>query len=246
MPLPDDATTVTGGCSCGAIRYRISIPQRQDRPLHPMTPPEYDSRLPDTLTCHCNDCRRTTGSFLAVGMADVPAPMLTVSAMSPSSGSEPTIASGRILDVLADDYDAKAADAARPPYLPAADVLRATEGNRSWMRFFHSTSCTPDVSRGFCGRCGSPISFHFKLEPEYCHDGKLPSGWRHVFHLYLGSIDREFLDKDWFAPSAEVNFKLGTPVSRCVSATAKGLKEVAKMGEFDDPVPAEELEKLGV
>ncbi|RKK76817.1 hypothetical protein BFJ69_g6766 [Fusarium oxysporum] len=153
--------------------------------------------------------------------------MLTVSAMSPSSESD--IISGRILDVLADDYDAAKADADRPPYVPAMDNLRATGETKTWLRFFHSVKCSLDVSRSFCGRCGNAA---------------LPDGWRDSFHLYLGTLDREFLEKDWFNPDSEVNFKHGTPLSRCVSATAKGLKDLPKMQEFDGQATEEELATL--
>ncbi|KAF5254132.1 hypothetical protein FANTH_1014 [Fusarium anthophilum] len=242
MPLPNEAVKVTGGCSCGAVRYRIDVPTLEDRPLNPLTPPAFGIKLPGAITCHCNDCRRSTSSFLAVGILDIPAPMLTVSAMSPSSESD--IVSGRILNVLSDDYDAAQADADRPPYIPAMDVLRATGETKTWLRFFHSVKCTSDVSRSFCGRCGTQLCFHFKLEPEYCADGKLPDGWRDSFHLYLGTLDREFLEKEWFNPHSEGMFKHGTLLSRCVSATANGLKDLPKMQEFDGQVTEEELATL--
>jgi hypothetical protein len=168
--------------------------------------------------------------------------MLTVSAMSPSSESE--IVSGGILDVLADDYDAAKADANRPAYFPAMEVLRATGETKTWLRFFHSAKCNSDVSRSFCGRCGTQLCYHFKLEAEFCADGKLPDGWRDSFHLYLGSLDREFLEKDWFNPYSERCFKYGTPLSRCVSATAKGLRDLPKMQKFVGQVTEEELAAL--
>ncbi|CVK87905.1 uncharacterized protein FMAN_05287 [Fusarium mangiferae] len=242
MTLPNEPVKVTGGCSCGAVRYRVDVPALEHRPLNPFAPPALEIKLPGAMTCHCNDCRRSTGSFLAVGVLDVPAPMLTVSAMPPSS--ESNIISGRILDVLADDYDAAKADAVRPPYIPAMEVLRATGETKTCLRFFHSVKCNSDVSRSFCGRCGTELCFHLKLEPEYCADGKLPDGWRDSFHLNLGTLDREFLEKDWLSPGSEVMFKHGTPLSRRVSATAKGLKDLPKMQEFDDEVTEEELATL--
>lgn len=246
MPLPDDANTMTGGCSCGAVRYRIAVPPLDSRPLSPLAPPSDNVRLPQVLTCHCNDCRRATGSFLPVSVIDLGAPMLTVSAMSPAS--ETTVVSGRILDVMADDYDAEKADAERPPYVPAVDVLRATRESETWVRFFHSRNCGADWSRSFCGRCGTQLCYHFQLRPEWCPDGKGPEGWQDVFHLYLGTIDREFHDKQWLDPDVELHFKYGTLMSKSTSATAAGLRHVPKMMELaaaQGVVGEDELKKLG-
>lgn len=42
-----DNATRTGGCLCGAVRYRIDGPVR------------------DVVACHCGQCRKTTGHFMA-------------------------------------------------------------------------------------------------------------------------------------------------------------------------------------
>jgi hypothetical protein len=42
-----DHTDQTGGCLCGAVRYRVTGPMRQ------------------VLACHCGQCRRTHGHFAA-------------------------------------------------------------------------------------------------------------------------------------------------------------------------------------
>lgn len=41
----------TGGCLCGAVRYCVSGPMRQ------------------VVACHCTQCRRTTGHFMAATAA---------------------------------------------------------------------------------------------------------------------------------------------------------------------------------
>jgi len=228
MPLPDHPFLLTGGCSCGAIRYRIQVPQTSDRPPVPWVPPESKLTLPSSITCHCNDCRRASASILAAGVLQIPGPMLTVSALSPSE-SEPEYHTGRILDVMDDAYDAAVADSQRPPYLPATDVLRAAGEQKTWLRFFHSFNCGPNAGRGFCGRCGTPLSYHFRLIPSMVHGGKLPDGWVDIFDIYLGSIDKEFLAKDWLLPTSEINFKHGSLLSRTVSATARDLKGLLKM-----------------
>lgn len=45
------ADPVTGGCLCGAIRYTVS------GPLRPV------------VACHCSQCRRTSGNFVAATSA---------------------------------------------------------------------------------------------------------------------------------------------------------------------------------
>jgi hypothetical protein len=38
---------ITGGCLCGAVRYEV------------------DGKLRDIITCHCEQCRRSSGHFVA-------------------------------------------------------------------------------------------------------------------------------------------------------------------------------------
>jgi hypothetical protein len=253
MPLPDEAITVTGGCNCGAIRYRIAIPPVSQRPNLPFSPPSEGITLPVSMTCHCNDCRRATASLLAPAILQVPAPMITVSALSPGSGSSsgsaaPTRITGRVLDVLADDYDAAKADADRPPYRPATEVLRAmADDEPTWLRFFHSFDCGASFSRAFCGRCGTHFCFHFALTPDFTYDGRLPDGWSDLFDIYLGSVDRRFLDTDWLDPESEIHFGLGTLFAKRASASSIGLKHLPKsisMTEEDGVATKEELRAL--
>ncbi|NMM44132.1 GFA family protein [Rhodospirillaceae bacterium KN72] len=46
-----------GGCLCGGVRYRL------------------DGPLPDVTTCHCNQCRKTSGHYVA--MTSIPKDRLT-------------------------------------------------------------------------------------------------------------------------------------------------------------------------
>lgn len=46
-----DALRATGGCLCGAVRYEVRGPLR------------------DVVACHCTQCRRMTGHFLAATAA---------------------------------------------------------------------------------------------------------------------------------------------------------------------------------
>jgi len=54
MPLEDtpmtavtDSDVVTGGCLCGAVRYRLQPPLRS------------------VIACHCRQCRRTSGNYVS-------------------------------------------------------------------------------------------------------------------------------------------------------------------------------------
>jgi hypothetical protein len=258
MPLPIEPATLTGGCSCGAIRYKIDMPEQSLRQNLPYLPTEAGVRRPNTLTCHCNDCRRHTGSPLPCLLFQVPAPMISVSVLSPSDTPKPSsaanVVTGRILDVLDEGYDAAKIEASRPPYRPAMDVLRAIEGSgasndtgSTWLRFFYSLEAGENASRSFCGRCGTQVCFHFKLIPEYCHGGELPDGWADLFDIFVGTMDREFLEKDWLLPDSEVNFKCGTLVGRTVSASSKYLKGLPKsQGMGDEDVPKGEVDALAL
>jgi hypothetical protein len=81
------ANDLTGGCLCGAVRYRTSIP-----------------KLPPTL-CHCVSCRRAAGAH-AVGLYTV-------------------------------DQDQMAFTPGQPVYY----------------------SSSSKVLRGFCGRCGTALTY---------------------------------------------------------------------------------------
>ena len=236
MSVPSEATTVTGGCSCGAIRYRITIPEASQRPSLPFAPPEAGLQMPYSTTCHCNDCRRASASLLPLAIVQVPMPMVTVSVLEQPHDADVLLKTGRVLDVLDENYDQAEADAKRPAYEPSADVLRATEDNGArgtWLRFWHSFDCSSNFSRSFCGRCGTQVGFHLRLRAEYCYGGKLPNGWGDIYDINVGTVDREFLDKEWFQPQSEVNFKHGIPFGKKVAATALGLRHLEKSYSLD-------------
>jgi hypothetical protein len=49
--MSDGNTTSSGGCLCGGVRYTVTGPLR------------------DIITCHCSQCRRTSGHFVAATSA---------------------------------------------------------------------------------------------------------------------------------------------------------------------------------
>lgn len=247
MPLPSEATTLTGGCSCGAVRYRLAVPEAAQRPSIPFCPPDYGMTMPYTITCHCNDCRRASASVLPLVILQASSPMVTVSVLSQDDDSP--VHFGRSLDACSEDFDLAKADANRPPYKPSMEVFRpSSTGSKSWLRWFHSVDCSPSKhSRSFCGRCGTQVCFHFALQSEHCHDGKMPDGWADFMDVNVGTLDREWLEKGWFEPDSEVNWMHGTVLGKQVSATAKGLKGAMKANGFggdEGYADDQELERL--
>ena len=49
--MSDSNTTSSGGCLCGGVRYTVTAPLR------------------DVIACHCSQCRRTSGHFVAATSA---------------------------------------------------------------------------------------------------------------------------------------------------------------------------------
>jgi len=74
MPLPREPFTLKGGCNCGSVRYKMSVPKFEERPIsvycdeHALSD---QTRFPQVLIDHCNDCRRATGSMTPVWIATV-------------------------------------------------------------------------------------------------------------------------------------------------------------------------------
>ena len=67
MLLLKEAFVVNGGCGCGAVRYKLSIPEPIQRPLYPYSQKSgrgEEVRLPMARVDHPNDCWRATGNLL--------------------------------------------------------------------------------------------------------------------------------------------------------------------------------------
>lgn len=127
--------------------------------------------------------------------------MVTVSALpmpTPSTGG--VAITGRLMEHPANEQEVLSSDTDRPPYIKATDVLRpgAPGAKDTWLRFFHSYQCDAEVaSRSFCGRCGSPVAFHYRPRAEYYGQWfRSPDGWEDVVDVMLGTVDKFCLDKD--------------------------------------------------
>lgn len=219
------------------VRYRIVVPEAKERIVRPLvTEAEDNLTYPLVVNCHCNDCRRHTSSLYPASTITVPTPYITVSVL-PFEQQDSNVATGRPLDPLSEGYDREAADAKRPAYKSAADVLRAVDGagktsEPTWLRFCHSLDSGENIVRSFCGRCGSQLCIQIAVQEAWCRSGKLPDGWSDLFNVYAGTLDREFLQAGWALPSSEVQWDNATNFTKCISATAKDLKSIPKLKGF--------------
>ena len=193
MPVPKEAFTIEGGCNCNAIRYKIDIPAFDSRPFRSTieTPldPKDEVRLPYIITDHCNDCRKATGSIMAFWICSPPE-MISVSCIARSGESEtlkPT------------------------PWVTAAEVFRGhgPQTHKTFLTFYKSS---PDVSRGFCGRCGTNLTFY----------GKPPEGYTEMIDIVLGTIDREYLEGYQLSPERQLEWDFGIDWIQKLSIEGQG------------------------
>jgi len=170
MPLPSDAFTISGGCNCRAIRYKVSVPAFESRPQNPYRNPGVDAktipphpRIPIVAIDHCNDCRRATGALLPMAVVTV------ISWVNTTCKSQ--------------------SNANREIEMPANELFDfGSVGSKDvYLSFFKSS---PKRCRWFCGRCGTNLAYTID-------EGVIPEewAWPKMLDLWLGSVDREDLER---------------------------------------------------
>jgi hypothetical protein len=189
MPLPAHPLVVNGGCNCGAIHYRIFIPEIEKRPLHPSSTSSSEAHLPFVVIDHCNDCRRAVGDIFPLWICS-PIDMVTCSVVVRSTASLPADPSKR------KDPSVKAE--AMTPWLPAVDVF--TSGPVSNDSFLISFDSSEGRRRFFCGRCGTNLAYVAFPMPE---------GWPDMLDIILGTIYREDLEGDALQPERQLWWDCG-------------------------------------
>ncbi|OCT44379.1 Mss4-like protein [Cladophialophora carrionii] len=140
--LPKQATTLTGGCYCKAIRYTINVPSWDDRPIVPgalETPVSatetVQTRMPMVDIDHCNSCRRQAGCLVQCWFI---APIDWVEwDLVPNDGSH-----GDVLHL-------STSEAVGPP----------GQDKRLPQTFVSRFGCTERATRSFCSRCGTNLSY---------------------------------------------------------------------------------------
>lgn len=185
MPLPVDSFKFSGGCNCRAVRYRADVPHLTERPFHPWS--NENVRLPFAVLCHCEDCRRASGALAFAGFCS-PIEYIQMSLLPRNS--------------------------TLPPLQTRRAEPKNDDGERMWvpaMSFF-GTSAPPEdsflstyqpsigVTRSFCSRCGTNISYS-----RY----PVPAVWPNMLDILVGTVDREHLEKDALAPERHLWWNSG-------------------------------------
>lgn len=185
MTLPKDPFTITGGCNCKAIRYKVDVPTWDDRPpTFYKTPDEDvgDLRFPMTAIDHCNDCRRATSSVIGMWLC-AHYPTISVKCL-PRSQTKDTRKADEGWVAASEIFDNDASPLAKDTFLT----------------FYRSS---PAKIRSFCGRCGTAVSY--AIDPA-----KIP-GFPRILDIPLGTVDQEFLEKEWMKPERRLWCQVGVP-----------------------------------
>ncbi|KAF2998010.1 hypothetical protein E8E13_007413 [Curvularia kusanoi] len=189
MPLPDEALRIEGGCNCNAVRYRVDIPTKDERPLHPLAPAESPVSMPFLALDHCNDCRRATASILPAWLC-APLDMCSVSLVATSSASLAPNAAVR----------KEQAKEQSSQWIPAADAFIPTAAATATEDcFLTSYESSHQRWRWFCVRCGTNVAY----------TAAMPAGFPSMLDITLGSVDRHYLDSEALIPERHLWWDYG-------------------------------------
>ncbi|KAH8897173.1 hypothetical protein GQ53DRAFT_743000 [Thozetella sp. PMI_491] len=207
MPFPSEPLVLRGGCNCTAVRWRMSLPSHSERapnPYHTRTKDIGDVRLPTAGICHCDGCRRASGSIGTYAfITDMATLELSI------------LARDKVPDPKADD------NGERPPYVPALSLLdepATADLSGLWLMHYESS---PMRNRWFCGRCGTQLGVAVSKAaiPQELWSPR-------VITLCGGSTDRDLLENAWCQPDHVMDCSIAIPWMRhFVKSGAQGAQE---------------------
>ncbi|KAH8646288.1 hypothetical protein BX600DRAFT_444091 [Xylariales sp. PMI_506] len=208
MPFPSEPITLRGGCQCGAVRWRMALPERSERARHVYFTPgseAADVRLPSAVVCHCDSCRLAVGSIGAYGLTT---DMATLELS--------------VLPRTTIPNTSNRSDETRPaPYISSLELIDEKDTadiSGLWLAHYESS---PGRNRWFCGRCGSQLGMSAAkaaLPPMFLSP--------RIMNLWGASMDRDLLEKEWARPDHIMQCATAIPwVRRYVQGGAKEAEE---------------------
>lgn len=160
--LPKEALTLTGGCFCGACRYKICVPSWKERPVHPTAKPtpisaeeSIETRIPVIDIDHCQNCRRTSGAIVQVWFI-CPAEWVKWELQTAAGDTIP---------------------------ISTEDAVGPEANDKSF--YLKRFQATDHATRSFCGKCGTNLSYfnHKRAGPMAVVDIAVGSMDRESFEI---------------------------------------------------------------
>lgn len=207
--------TLNGGCFCSAIRYTISIPELEERPLAPGALPtpvsastahwaakdsaahstgstsetkKLDTRFPFIDLDHCHSCRRACGSLLQCWfICPIDWIEFKLIPRKSSTSAEEEDKQLRIYPTLSVVY-------------PSKELQQSTYVSH----YCGGGESGKSSERTFCGRCGTGMSFYYS--------GDRGPDWTlgPVVDIALGTLDQESFETEGVRPERHGWWQDGT------------------------------------
>lgn len=202
MPFPEEAFVIHGGCNCKAVRYRVFVPPYSERPqtVYKNAGADIgDLRLPAVYMDHCNDCRQATSSVLPMALVCI-THTVRVSVLSKTAQAE------HAFDIPDSERD----------WLPAERMFDSRNPKLTDIHLAVYKS-SPARSRWFCSRCGTMIAY--SVDP-----GVIPEEWNWppMLDIWLGTVDRQDLEKGYMKPERMLWCEKGVPWVRELARNGAG------------------------
>ncbi|KAI1956705.1 hypothetical protein LOZ58_006208 [Ophidiomyces ophidiicola] len=193
---PSEPFTLTGGCFCKAIRYKITAPARGDRPGlpgvadtrvpplpgKPISPPVKQSdqpRIPTKLPVidfdHCADCRHASGSVAQCWFICPPEWVEWTLRHRPGFGKDEEGGTEVRLTTLEACVSSTVEASTTESTIPAT----------TYMAHYKSSS---RVTRTFCVQCGTNLTYHYARDPSSSSSSSLPP-FPALIDITTGSLD---------------------------------------------------------